>query len=442
MSDSAHPGGAGLPDINHGPRIIVGTAITTGLALLSVLARLYVRFFVIRNVGLDDYTMAFTMLLSLCGFAIIIPEVNYGAGRHTVYVQDTATKAIQLNFATQVIYLWGVGLVKVAIGLFLLRFAPRRGYRIFIWSVIVFMMLYTTICFFTEIFQCKDIRAIWDMTVKSKCFTPKQLLELSYVNAGFNVLTDVVFAILPIFMLRHLQVNKRVKASLICILGLGLFACVAGCVKISILTDYGKTGDLLWDYTNLTIWVVAECNTGIMAGSLPALKPLFKTILNTYGSRSKTRQYGYGSKHYRLRSLTRSQHGKQQSFGGRGGGEGGGGGGSSSGAHGAVSLSRSGNRSALGHETDDDRKGPQAHYAEATTMTSYQGQSGNNSSEERILPPADSAGIVCTTEVSVLRSLEAAEGIGIAHSGDDGEERERERARTFQGTYLDVDDRV
>jgi hypothetical protein len=106
------------------------------VALILVLARFYVRIFIIRNVGWDDYTMALTMLLSLCGFAIIVPEVKYGAGRHTVYVEHTASKAMHLNFATQGIYLWAIGLVKVSIGLFLLRFAPQKGYKIFIWVVI------------------------------------------------------------------------------------------------------------------------------------------------------------------------------------------------------------------------------------------------------------------------------------------------------------------
>lgn len=40
------------------------------------------------------------------------------------------------EFATQAIYMWAIGLVKISIGLFLLRFAPRRGYKIFIWVVI------------------------------------------------------------------------------------------------------------------------------------------------------------------------------------------------------------------------------------------------------------------------------------------------------------------
>ncbi|GAB1196428.1 hypothetical protein APSETT444_005699 [Aspergillus pseudonomiae] len=165
MSDSAHPGGAGLPDENQAPRILAATTVTTVFALLTVMARMYVRLFIIRNVGLD----------SLAGWAIIIPEVIYGAGRHTAYVKDTATTAMHLNFATQGIYMWAIGLVKISIGLFLLRFAPRKGYKIFIWVII-----------------------------------------------ALNILTDLIFAILPAFMLRHLQVNRRVKASLVCILGLGI----------------------------------------------------------------------------------------------------------------------------------------------------------------------------------------------------------------------------
>jgi hypothetical protein len=135
MSDSASIG-ASLQDVNQGPKIIIATGITTAAALITVLARFYVRIFLIRNVGWDDYIMALTMLLSACGFAIIVPEVKYGAGRHMVFVQETAVTAMHLNYATQNLYLWAIGLVKISIGLFLLRFAPRKGYRIFIWSII------------------------------------------------------------------------------------------------------------------------------------------------------------------------------------------------------------------------------------------------------------------------------------------------------------------
>jgi hypothetical protein len=85
-------------------------------------------------------------------------------------------------------------------------------------------------------------------------------------------------------MLWNIQLNRRQKASLICVLGLGVFATACVLVKLTYIKNYGLTGDWLWDSRYLTIWTVVECNIAIVAGSLPCLKPLFVTILgSTYG---------------------------------------------------------------------------------------------------------------------------------------------------------------
>ncbi|EAS31837.3 uncharacterized protein CIMG_07316 [Coccidioides immitis RS] len=366
-------GGAGLPDVDQGPRIVIATSITTGIALLVVLARFYVRIWVVQNVGLDDYVMGLTMALSLAGWAIIIPEVKYGAGRHMAYVMDTVKTAMQLNFATQVIYLWAIGTVKISIGLMLVRFAPAKGYKLFIHIVIVLMAIYTTICFFTLIFQCHKIESIWDINVKSKCFAPKQLMALSYTNTALNILTDLIFAFLPFLMLRGLQVNLRVKVSLICILSLGVFACVAAFIKLSILPNYGKTGDFTWDYTDLTIWVVVEANMGIIAGSLPTLKPLFKRALNIYSTK-KTKGYSSAAGNYRLSKMSK--------------------GGSKN-----VTLS-SGNFEII-HAQDRRASHLSPGQYSSSAYANINGTLADNSSEERILPAQHQEEIVCTTEVLV-----------------------------------------
>jgi hypothetical protein len=107
-------------------------------------------------------------------------------------------------------------------------------------------------------------------------------------------------------MLWNVQMNRRQKASIIGILGLGLFATAAALVKLSYVSTYGRSGDWLWDSRNLTIWTCIECNIAIVAGNLPCLKPLFRTILgSTYGRGSRktdpskyvSRPYGTGTNH-------------------------------------------------------------------------------------------------------------------------------------------------
>lgn len=88
-------------------------------------------------------------------------------------------------------------------------------------------------------------------------------------------------------MLWNLNVHFRTRMTLIGILGLGVFACAAAFVKLGYVTNYGKLGDWLWDSRNITIWTVVENNVGIIAGSMPCLRPLFRRFLgSTYGKTS------------------------------------------------------------------------------------------------------------------------------------------------------------
>lgn len=91
-------------------------------------------------------------------------------------------------------------------------------------------------------------------------------------------------------------------------------ATAAALVKTSCIPSYGKTGDWLWDSRDLTIWTVVECNTGIVAGNLPCLKPLFRVVLgSTYGRGSRKASapaYGYGSRPYGAGTRQSGAHSK------------------------------------------------------------------------------------------------------------------------------------
>ncbi|KAJ4309930.1 hypothetical protein N0V94_008699 [Neodidymelliopsis sp. IMI 364377] len=249
------------------------------------------------------------MVLCIIGQIIIIPEVYLGAGRHKQFIdpKDFAN-GYKLNFITQPLYLFAICLVKISVGFFLLRVAVAKFYRHTIIGIMAFMGFYTIGCFFTIVLQCTNLAVQWDPTVTGTCWAPQTIKTLGYINVSLNILTDVLFSIvIPIPLLWSVQMNKRQKSSLMCILGLGIFATAAALVKTSFLPSYGKTGDWLWDSRNLTIWTVVESNIGIIAGNLPCLKPLFRAALgSTYGRGTSakptgaygTRPYGPGTRHH------------------------------------------------------------------------------------------------------------------------------------------------
>lgn len=79
-------------------------------------------------------------------------------------------------------------------------------------------------------------------------------------------------------MLWKLNTNTETRTYILMVLGLGIFACIAACVKSAYRINYGTTTDALWETRNITIWNVAEWNMGIVAGSLPYLRPLFSRL--------------------------------------------------------------------------------------------------------------------------------------------------------------------
>ena len=163
-------------------------------------------------------------------------------------------------------------------------------------TITVFLICFALACTGTLLFQCTPVAASWSLMERMKpnarCFSSQTYSFIGLFNSIINIVTDVLFAVLPIPVILKLQVNKRTKASLIVVLSLGFTACVAGILKARLqvkLFDMPDQGFENW----FNIWYMLELCFGILAASLPTLKPLFSAVLDgtrsRLGSRSRSR---------------------------------------------------------------------------------------------------------------------------------------------------------
>lgn len=259
-----------------------------------------------------------TFNLALLGF-----QVYYGLGRHKDDL--TAENYIQANklyIPNQAMSTVGMCLCKISVGFTLLRIAAQRAWKWIIISIMVFVALYSIqalvvsvhqfwddhcrdrraelTCDLCQIilFQCADIRTTWDRSIVSKCWPVPVITGLAYFVFSMNIVTDLILAVLiPVPMLWSLNVNARTRNVLFGILSLGLIGCAAGFVRISYLHDYQNSTDFLWDSRFLADWTAIELNLGIIAGSLPAIKPLGKTFFGSITSKSGSKLPTSGSGH-------------------------------------------------------------------------------------------------------------------------------------------------
>ncbi|KUJ14205.1 uncharacterized protein LY89DRAFT_131990 [Mollisia scopiformis] len=191
-------------------------------------------------------------------------------------------KMLHWQYFHSLIVTVGISLIKLSVATFLLRLVPGKGYKIFLYCMIAFLVAFTLSSAGTLIFSCIPIRASWDAAGEpnAKCFSNATFTAIGMFNSCVNIVTDVLFASLPIPMVWNLQVNIRTRISLIAILSLGYFACAASIVKTVIQSNVLSNPDSTRN-DSYFIWNSIELYVGILAASLPSLRPLFRSILET-----------------------------------------------------------------------------------------------------------------------------------------------------------------
>ncbi|EJT77364.1 hypothetical protein GGTG_07276 [Gaeumannomyces tritici R3-111a-1] len=279
------------PNENRGPEIIATVASLTAMAWAFVSLRLFVRLKFVRFVGTDDYYMVLAAAVLTAMAGVIFVEASNGQGRHIEYIApDDYKLATKMNFISQPLSLTALTLARLSICHLLLRFAPSKGYRWFLWFQIVLNMVVCTVFSLQTLLQCQPMEFIWnkDLPGGGYCMPPSALVIGGMINSSLTVVSDFALAVLPIPMLWNVQMNWRVKASIIAILSLGFFTVGAAIKKTIALTKWGERGDFMWDTVDITIWYTAEIAVAIIGGSIPCLKPLFTRIL------ASTTRYGTG----------------------------------------------------------------------------------------------------------------------------------------------------
>ncbi|KAI9929821.1 hypothetical protein MW887_011626 [Aspergillus wentii] len=318
--DSAPTADATLPDDSRAPRTLAVVGSLTGFAGLVVILRVYARGRILKRCGMDDYITSFALACAFGVFGCFIGESQHGLGRYTKYISHDDQEILRkYTFYHSIIVMIGISAVKISLGFFLLRVAAQSTFRRFIIGAIVFLVAFTIACAGTLIFQCVPVAGAWDMEVRktAKCFSLPTFTAIGIFNSSINIVTDVIFATLPIPMFYTIQVNKRTKASLMAILSLGYFACAAAIVKLVAQMNVMKITDQYRDST-FTTWNAVELNVGILAASLPTIRPLVKSLLGatrslTSGTRSRKRtRTGYYSHHGSIFAM-RSLHDNQDS---------------------------------------------------------------------------------------------------------------------------------
>ncbi|KAK5946823.1 hypothetical protein PMZ80_000967 [Knufia obscura] len=269
--------------------LIVGVCVgLTTLMTVTVSLRMYVRAWMIKSMGIDDWVMLSSCICSIIYNALCITQTRYGLGLDPKSRPDiNANKYSEVNFAGRPFYMAGTTGFKVALCFAYLRITgsnTKPVYRRIIWSFTTFTILSHVGGTLVLLFQCTPMKRSWRPKLTPSSCLPNDITF--YVLAAITIFCDLVIFALPIPLLAKLQINRRRKAGLIAVFSLGAFTTVCSImrmVQISIITKSSNS-------TMLVLWGTIEMNVGIFLTCLPSLTPLFTFFAN----KAKTSGLYYG----------------------------------------------------------------------------------------------------------------------------------------------------
>lgn len=163
-----------------------------------------------------------------------------GIGSH----DDVITVGMQYKIGLwtiiwQFLYVLDGALIKSSIIWTLLRLAKNLNkiYTIALWALFALSWIVWQISWPVAIFQCKPVAAAWGEP--GDCTSGQTvILNVSYFVSAVNIFTDITTALIPILLLRHLQMPKKMKVLTMGVLSLGVFASVATTIRISYTWAY------------------------------------------------------------------------------------------------------------------------------------------------------------------------------------------------------------
>ena len=148
------------------------------------------------------------------------------------------------------------------------------------------------------IWQCNPISFFWSSTRDPKdghCADMSIIAGFTYAHAAIASIGDWTLGILPIFMFKGLQMNKRAKVSVMLILALANIGSIATVVRIKTIHQITISTDFLYATIGLATWSSIEVGTAVPAISIATFRPLVRKFVQI-GTANRGADGGGGSK--------------------------------------------------------------------------------------------------------------------------------------------------
>ncbi|KLU92756.1 hypothetical protein MAPG_11658 [Magnaporthiopsis poae ATCC 64411] len=235
----------GVPPRDESKRLYIVTIFFAFVAWSLVVSRIGFKYFVLgaHELGMDDLFIFLTACVTIPSAAITFNvTIPNGLGKD-IWALPTEQIYIVLEyfFGMTILYFLEVGMLKMSLLFFYLRIFPAKGVRRILWGTVFVNVVVTIVFILLDAIQCSPISLFWtkwDGEHTGTCIM--EINDIAVANAVISITLDVWMLAVPIWQLRHLQLNWKKKVGVAAMFAVGTLFTVLSCIRLEILLRVGK----------------------------------------------------------------------------------------------------------------------------------------------------------------------------------------------------------
>ncbi|KAI1773216.1 hypothetical protein F4818DRAFT_453125 [Hypoxylon cercidicola] len=293
----------------EGPQITAITTTFTGFSLILVCLRTYVRGWIVKAFGNDDWMIMVSWFAACVYSTCTIVQTKYGLG--LMSLEDMPDENVYnfglVQFIGAPFYVVGIWGFKMSLLLSYIRFVQGGYYTAAIGIAVVCTLAHIAFaCVF--LFLCTPIKKQWDPDVNWGSCAQAVPFYLSF--SSLTICFDLLVIGLPFPVLVRSKIPLRRKVALLFLFALGIFVTVIQIIRIQTISSLAN----YLDSARAIQWSIVESNIGITITCIPTLAPLVKYFSDktrtSTGSASKKPESPYPLHTWRngLRALSHGNH--------------------------------------------------------------------------------------------------------------------------------------
>ncbi|KAF7861381.1 hypothetical protein EAF04_007946 [Stromatinia cepivora] len=266
-------------------QLYVAIYVCYPLAFIGVVLRCYVRYFMQKVMGWDDWLMLMSLAIYTTYVGSVLIGLHYGTGRHQEDLKEiNFLLGIRFWYVGELLYIVTMTAIKTSISLFYLRILispwQRFSVKCIMWIVIIFGFSY--LCCATV--QCWPIKFIWERYATTSsvgtgsCLPKEVVLGGTYLHSTISAGSDWALALLPIVMIWNVQMQMGLRFIIWGIVLCGAIASTTTLIRFSTVPNLEEKHDFLFNTVPLAVWSTVEPGIAIFTACLATLRPILRIL--------------------------------------------------------------------------------------------------------------------------------------------------------------------